>query len=99
MPSVTFLSLPSSLPAPPTGPNAAPDTSDDASLRDAARALHEQFLVQLLRDSGFAKGFQGGGEGEAAALADLALPRIAEDMAGRQPALTGRLYEALSRHA
>lgn len=82
--------------AQPPRPSAAERPADPA-LRDAARSLHEQFLVQLLRDSGFAEGFKGGGEGEAAALADLALPRIAESMADRQPALTDRLYAALSR--
>ena len=70
-------------------------------LREAARDLHEQFLTQMLRASGFGEALKGqaGGQagGEAAALADLAFADIAEEMANAQPQLTERLYTALRR--
>ena len=69
-----------------------------APLREAARDLHEQFLTQMLKESGLADAFAGReASGEAAALVDVTFGAIARDMADSQPALTEKLYAALRR--
>ena len=77
---------------------ATPTQKPKSPAREAARDLHEQFLVQMLRQSGLAEALTGrGASGEAAALADFAFGTIAADLAEAQPSLTEKLYAALRR--
>ena len=95
------MSLLPPLASPATAEHHAPVPSKtSAPLREAARDLHEQFLTQMLKESGLADAFAGReASGEAAALVDVTFGAIARDMADAQPALTEKLYAALRRQS
>ena len=70
-------------------------------LRDAAQALHRQFVAEMLKQAKLTQAL-GAGAGDASlggALASVALDRIAADVADAQPGLTDSLYHALRRAA
>lgn len=80
----------------PMGNAAAPDP-----LREAALALHEQFLSEMLKQAklGEALGTPQEAQTLGASLSHLALGQIAGDIAQTQPAFTDNLYQALRRAA
>ncbi|WP_031551176.1 hypothetical protein [Parvularcula oceani] len=78
--------------------NATPADRRDAEapLRDAAKDLHRQFLVQMLKDAKLTEALGAKG-GEAAALSGFAADALAGRMAEAQPELAERIYQALQR--
>ena len=75
---------------------AAPDP-----VRDAATALHRQFVAEMLKQAKLAEAFgvDGSGKDLGGALAFRALDAIADDIVRAQAPFTDSLYAALRRAA